>query len=235
VCKLAELKNLNRAVGVKIKMKLNQLILAFKLFFLIIANLTTNNMLGSCCSAKAVDAVEPQRVMPASSSLGKEYPAWTKQLGGSRLAIVKSMIDGHTTIDDHGNTILHYAIERFAPTDEIERYIEGGANVNHANNINCEYSASDGSSFYWGRETPLYCAVARNRLDVIILLLRYGADPELKAASGLSPFLLSSVMRSEAEDRLQENIAGRQRRSRWDEKKGWIEGCVQIGRSEELK
>jgi len=87
-----------------------------------------------------------------------------------------------------------------------------------------------------GGYTALMFVVCLPQTRITKLLLSYRANPELKTLNGLGPLYFSKPG-SKIRTMLQKSIAGRQR-SRWEKKPlriEWIEGCVQAGRSEELK
>jgi hypothetical protein len=154
------------------------------------------------------------------------------------------MLKDPSKTNKYGRNILHYAVACGASAEEIKDYILRGARVNEQDkSSDCGVNIFGSPLGYHFRDnrfrggTPLYFAAWHYVADVgiISMLLAYGADPELKTDCGKTPsdcyepFISTYDKHRKAYNMLQEVI------SRWDEKKGWIKGCVQISRSEELE
>jgi len=77
------------------------------------------------------------------------------------------------------DTVLTYVIRKNASTKMIAYFLEEGANPNLAT--------------IYSKRTPLFYAIQKGRIDVVKLLLKYKANPNVKDYVGMTPLLYSML------------------------------------------
>ena len=94
--------------------------------------------------------------------------------GGHLLTKIANWIDPNVNeVDEHGFTSLQVAILTNKPISSIEKLIASGANVNATARVS--------------HLTALSIAVRNNRSDIVGLLIRHGANPNLCDTHGNTP------------------------------------------------